>query len=148
MWQADLKGATGVDTSNLTPKSELANLKFETDEIDIDKLKAVLDDLSKLSNVVDSDVVIRSRKKIDKIRKYKKIAHSNHILAWKSKGLSDESIKHPSTSDNSLKLGINYIGNTKIQLEFNGSRLKQEKITFNHKIILNFYIVYEIYFCK
>ena len=68
MWQADLKGATGVDTSNLTPKSELANLKFETDEIDIDKLKAVLDDLSKLSNVVDSDVVIRSRKKIDKIR--------------------------------------------------------------------------------
>ena len=62
--------------------------------------------------------------------------------------MSDESIKHPSTSDNSLKLGINYTGNTKIQLEFNGSRLKQEKITFNHKIILNFYIVYEIYFCK
>ena len=62
--------------------------------------------------------------------------------------MSDESIKHPSTSDNSLKLGINYIGNTKIQLEFNGSRLKQEKITFNHKIILNFFIVYEIYFCK
>ena len=37
--KADLKGATGVDTSNLAAKSDLASLKVEIDEIDLDKLK-------------------------------------------------------------------------------------------------------------
>ena len=55
--KANLKGTTNVDTSDLLAKSDLTSLKPEADEIDIDKLKAVPADLSKLSNVVENDVV-------------------------------------------------------------------------------------------
>ena len=48
----DLKHATGSDTSKLAAKSDLASLKSEVDKIDIDKLKTVSTELSKLSNVV------------------------------------------------------------------------------------------------
>ena len=47
--KADLKNATGVDTSKLAAKSDLASLKTEVDKIDVDKLKTVPIDLSKLS---------------------------------------------------------------------------------------------------
>ena len=33
---------------------------------------------------------------------FKKIGNTNYISMWKSKGLSDEVIKPPATSDNSL----------------------------------------------
>ena len=37
---------------------------------------------------------------------------TNYVLSWKSKGLSGETIKPPSTSNNSLTPSINYINNT------------------------------------
>ena len=40
--KADLKRVTGVDTSNLVAKSDLASLKSEVDKSDADKLKAFL----------------------------------------------------------------------------------------------------------
>ena len=43
--KANLKGATGIDTSMLALKTDLASLKTKVDA-----------DLSKLSNVVDNDV--------------------------------------------------------------------------------------------
>ena len=52
-----LKNVTGIDTSKLAAKSDLASLKTEVDKIDVDKLKTVSVDLSKLSNVVNNDVV-------------------------------------------------------------------------------------------
>ena len=52
-----MKNATGVDTSKLVVKSDLASLKTEIDKTDVDKLKTVPVDLSKLSNVVNNDVV-------------------------------------------------------------------------------------------
>ena len=55
--KADLKGATGVDTSNLAGKSYLDSLKAKTGKVDIDKLKNIPAELSKLSNVIDNDVV-------------------------------------------------------------------------------------------
>ena len=55
--RASLKGATGVDTSTLVSKTDLACLKTNLDNLDIDKLSTVLDDLSNLSNVVNNDVV-------------------------------------------------------------------------------------------
>ena len=55
--KADLKGGTGVDTSNLAAKIDLASLEVEVDKIDIDKLKTVTVDLSKLSIVVNNDAV-------------------------------------------------------------------------------------------
>ena len=46
-----------VDTSSFALKTNLANLKTEADKLDIDKLKPVPTDLSKLSNVVKNFVV-------------------------------------------------------------------------------------------
>ena len=55
--KSDLKGATGVYTSNLAAKSYLAILKAEVYKVDVDKLKTVPNDLSKLNNVADNDVI-------------------------------------------------------------------------------------------
>ena len=49
-----------VDVSSFALKSNLANLKTEVDKIDVDKLKTVPVDLSKLSNVVRNEVVKRN----------------------------------------------------------------------------------------
>ena len=59
--KADIKNITHVDTSNFALKTNLANLKTEVDKLDIDKLVPIPNDLSKLSNVVKTDVV----KKVD-----------------------------------------------------------------------------------
>ena len=55
--KADLKKTTGIDASKLALKSNLAGLKAKVDKIDVDKLKTVPIDLSKLRNVVINDVV-------------------------------------------------------------------------------------------
>ena len=71
---------------------------------------------------------------------------TNYVLSWRSKGLSDETIKPPSTSDNILTTSINYINNTdKIRVKFTGSCLKQSpKLTYTHGKVVNIYIVYEL----
>ena len=56
--KADLKKATEVGTFKLAAKSDLvASLKAEIYKADIGKLKTVPVDLSKLSNVVNNEVV-------------------------------------------------------------------------------------------
>ena len=55
----DLKNATGVDTSKLAAKSDVACLKAKIDKIDLYKLRTVPVDLSKLSNVVKNNDVAR-----------------------------------------------------------------------------------------
>ena len=55
--KTDLKSATGVDTSKLAAKSDLAKLKAEVYKTDVDKLKTVPVDLSKLSNAVSNNGV-------------------------------------------------------------------------------------------
>ena len=70
-------------------------------------------------------------------------ANNSNIVSWKSKGLSNESIKPPTTSNKILNPSLDYVG-TKIRVKFSGDCLKQEKITFNHGKIVNIYIVYEI----
>ena len=67
----------------------------------------------------------------------------DRVLSWQSKGLSNESIKSPTRSDNSLNPRLSYNG-TKIRVQFTGSCLKQPKFTFTHKKIVNIYIVYEL----
>ena len=52
------------------------------------------------------------------------IASTKYISKWKPKGLSDEIIKPPATSDNSLSPLTNYLDN-KIRRKFNGGCLKQ-----------------------
>ena len=55
----------------------------------------------------------------------------------------DENIKHPSTTNNILNPILDYVG-TKTRVEFKGSCLKQDKISFDHGKVVNVYIVYEI----
>ena len=57
--------------------------------------------------------------------------------------MSDENITAPTTSDYKLNTQLSYFG-TKTRVEFNGSCLKQGKITYDHGKIVNIYIVYEI----
>ena len=62
---------------------------------------------------------------------------------WKSKGLSDEIIKSPVTSGNSLPPSLNHIG-FRLRIKLDGQCLKRDKVTFNYKTTVNIYIVFEI----
>ena len=55
--KVNVKNITHIDTSSFTLKANLANLKTEVDKLDIAKLVPVSADLSKLSNVVNNNVV-------------------------------------------------------------------------------------------
>ena len=79
------------------------------------------------------------------INRYIKLIANNklYISSWKYKGLSDETIKAPVTSDNSLTPLIDYVGD-KIRLKFSRSCLKQTKLHYTHGTIVNIYIVNEL----
>ena len=61
---------------------------------------------------------------------------NNYILSWKSKRLSDGSVKSPSAPNNFLNLSLDYFG-TKTRVEFKGNCLKQDKITYTHGKTVN-----------
>ena len=63
---------------------------------------------------------------------FKFITNTNYISSWKSRGLSDGSIKPFLTFDNSLTLLLVYY-DYNIKLKFNGSILRQPKVTYTHK---------------
>ena len=65
------------------------------------------------------------------------------ILSWQSKGLSNKSIKRPTTTNNSLTQELNYYG-TRTKIKFTKSCLKQPSHIFTHKKVVNIYIVYEL----
>ena len=71
------------------------------------------------------------------------IANTDYLSSWKSKGLSAETIKPPSTSDNSLSPSLSYY-DTKTRVKFTGSCSKQSTISCNHRPIQNIYIAYEL----
>ena len=56
------------------------------------------------------------------------VADAKYVSPRKSKGLSDETIKPPATSDNSLSPLIDY-RDIKIRLKFNGYCLKQPRLS-------------------
>ena len=67
----------------------------------------------------------------------------DYIYYWKSNGLSDERTNSIKTPNHSITPNLDYYG-TKTRVEFNGSCLKQDSVTFNHGKVVNIYIVYEI----
>ena len=78
------------------------------------------------------------------INKYfKVITNTDYVSSWKSKGLSAESIKPPTASDNSLTPALDYYG-TKTRVKFTASCLQQRKVSYTHGTIVNIYIVYEL----
>ena len=71
------------------------------------------------------------------------VGNVSYIYYWQSKGLSDEKINSIKTPNHSITPNLDYYG-TKTRVEFNGSCLKQDSVTFNHGKVVNIYIVYEI----
>ena len=65
--KTDLKNVTHVDTSRLALKANLASLKTEVDQLDIDKLAPVPIDLTKLSDVVKKAVHEKLAAKVNNI---------------------------------------------------------------------------------
>ena len=80
-------------------------------------------------------------------RHFKRIAgvgNGSYIYYWQSKGLSDERINSIKTPNYIITPKLNYYG-TKTRVEFNGSCLKQDKITYTHWKIEDIYIVYGLF---
>ena len=102
--KTDIKNISHVDTSSFALKTNLANLRTEVDKLDIDKLKPLPDDVSKLSNLVTNEVF--------KNTVYNKlVAEVNNIntsdFVLKTKYNTDKTIleiKIPDTSNLATKL--------------------------------------------
>ena len=81
------------------------------------------------------------------MRKYFKLnsvaGAADYVLSCQSKGLSKESIKPPTRTNNSLTPELNYYG-TKTRVKFTRSCLKQSSHILTHKNIVNISIVYEL----
>ena len=75
--------------------------------------------------------------------KVNSIANTVYVLSWKSKGLFDESIKPPTTSDNSLAPTLNQY-DTKTRVKITEKCLMQSQISYNHGKVVNIDIVYEL----
>ena len=73
----------------------------------------------------------------------KGVGSGNYIHSWKHKGLSDERLESITASNHKITPELSFYG-TKIRVGFNGSCLKQDKVTYTHGKIVNIYIVYEI----
>ena len=77
-------------------------------------------------------------------RYFKRVINSDYISERKSKGLPDESIRSLSAPNNFLNPSLNCLV-VKTRERFNGSCLKQDKITYTHGKIANIYVVYEVH---
>ena len=64
------------------------------------------------------------------------VGNGSYIYYWQSKGLSDERINSITASNYSVTPFLDYYG-TKTRVEFSGSCLKQDKITYTHGKVVN-----------
>ena len=76
-------------------------------------------------------------------KKISSVGNGKYIYFWKSKGLSDKRINSITASNYRITPELSYYG-SKLRVKFNGSCLKQDKITYTHGKTVNIYIVYEI----
>ena len=110
----DLKDATGIDTCSFVLKSNLASFKTEADKLDTDKLVPVPVGLSKVSDVVENDVV-KERMCNKLVKKVNNIQTSGFVLKTKydtdksdlEKKISDADIKVPDTNSLYKKTDVN-----------------------------------------
>ena len=86
--KTDLKNVPHMDVSSFASKTNLASLKSKIDELNIDKLKIVSTDLSKLSDVVKIEV-IKNTEYNKLVTKVDNIDTTNFVL--KTKYEKDES---------------------------------------------------------
>ena len=64
------------------------------------------------------------------------------IASWKSTGLLNEKISSVTKSYGAVPKIV--YDNARIKLKFNGNLLKQNKTTYNHRPLVNIYIVYRL----
>ena len=76
------------------------------------------------------------------VKKITGVGNGSYIYYWKSKGLSDKIINSIKMSNYSITPNIDYY-RTKTGVEFNGSCLNQDSVTFNHGKVVNIYIVWD-----
>ena len=96
--EVDIEDISHVDTSTFAWKTNLADLKTEVDKLDIDKLKPLPNDVSKLSNVVTNEVVKKTEyNKL--VTKVDNIDTSDFVLKTKyNTGKTELENKTPDTS--------------------------------------------------
>ena len=123
------------------------NIEIAGIKLNINKLKAYHLSYFKGKQDFDEGSVKQNYLVFLRMGKYFKlnsvVSATDHVLSWRSKGISNESIKPPTTSNNSLNPRLSY-NDTKIKVQFTGSCLKQPKFTFTNKKAVNIYIVYEL----
>ena len=71
------------------------------------------------------------------------VTSTDYVSLWKFKGLSTETIKPPTTSDNSLTPAVSYYGN-ETRVKFTVSCLQQAELSYIHGKVVTIYIVYEL----
>ena len=116
----DIKDITHIDASGFASKTNLAALKTEVDKINTDKLKAVPNDLAKLSNVVKNDVVKKTdyNTKLSDIKTQITAVNKNAL-----DNLADIKVLKAKTVDTS-----NFVTRTKCSTDTNASDDKIDKL--------------------
>ena len=109
----DIKNITHIDNSSFALKTNLSSLKTDVDKLDIDKLVAIPNDLSKLSNVVKNDVVKKTvYNKL--VAKVDNIDTNDFVLKTKySTDKTELERKIPDVSDLATTAQLNVLVNTK-----------------------------------
>ena len=144
---ADVSNARLAQANLITKTDFGANLSTLNRKVTENKAKTLLvgNELNKLKTFDSSCFIGKSHLEQDGSQNYlafqpiseylKVITNTDYISSWKSKGLFAESIKPPTTSDNSLTPALSYYG-TKTRVKFTGSCLKQSKISYTHGKVL------------
>ena len=138
--------------ANLIPKTDFdAKLSSLKRKVTANKTKHLLveNELKKLETFDSSYFIGKSHFQEDGTQKYlvfqpmyryfKRIGgvgNGNYIYYWQSKRLSDEKINSIAASGSGVVPFLDYYG-TKTRVEFSGSCLKQDQVTFNHKKVVN-----------
>ena len=149
VFNARLARANLVAKANFSNTASILNNKVAANKT---KNESIYNELKRLKTLDSKYFIGKSHFEEDGMQNYlvfqpinryfKVIANKLYISSWTSKGLSDETIMPPVTSDNSLTLLID-VGN-KTRIKLTGSCLKQPKTQYTHGTILNIYVVYEL----
>ena len=140
--QANLVTKTDFENSVPSLDSEIAanKTKNESIENEFKKLKTFDASYFRGKSHIEEDGT-QNYLVFQPITKYfKVIGSTDYVSSWKYKGLSAETFKPPASSDNNLTPTLSYYG-TKTGVKVTGSCLKQPKISYNHRKVVNIYLV-------
>ena len=131
--------------SSLNRKITANKTKYLLVENEINQPKQTCLDYFLGSTLFDGEDSAQNYLVFQPVRKYliAGVGNGSYIYYWQFKGLSNTKLDYIRAPNYSITPILSYYG-TKIRVEFNGSGLKQDKVTSNHGKVVNIYIVYEI----